>query len=140
MRMSICNICTKKYEIERLWQSKSRKCAVHKMGLNIAINVVFLMAFVIHVFLVAFSLIYPNTPSVKVYKKSFNEIEFPISIKICATEDRDSDAMRHNVTGYKRSFKFFMGESMFNDSLFGWRGHTKDGSVLGSTQGISSLY
>ena len=48
------------------------------MGLNIAINVVFLMAFVIHVFLVAFSRIYPSTPSVKVYKKSFNEIDFPI--------------------------------------------------------------
>ena len=107
------------------------------MSWNVAINVVFSIALVIHVFLVVFSMIYPNTPSVKVYKKSFNEIDFPISIKICATEDRDRDTMRHNVTGYKRSFKFFMGESMFNDSLFGWRGHTKDGSVLGSTQGIS---
>ena len=105
------------------------------MSWNVAINVVFSIALVIHVFLVVFSMIYPNTPSVKVYKKSFNEINFPISIKICATEDRDSDIMRHNVTGYARVFKFFMGESMFNDSLFGWRGHTKDGSTLGSTQG-----
>ena len=109
------------------------------MSLNIAINVVFSIALVIHVFLVVYSMICPNTPSVKVYKKRFNEIDFPISIKICSTEDQDSDIKRHNFTGYAKSFKFFMGESMFNDSLFGWRGHTKDGLTLGSTQGISSL-
>ena len=110
-----------------------------KMGLNIIINVVFLIVLIIHVFLVAFSMIYPSTPSVKVYKKTYNEIDFPISIKICATEDRDRDIKRHNVTGYQRSFKFFMGQSMYNGSLFGWRGHSKNGSILGSTQGNSFL-
>ena len=106
-----------------------------KMGLNIFINVVFLIVLIIHVFLVAFSMIYPSTPSVKVYKKIYNEIDFPISIKICATEDRDREIKRHKVTGYKRSLKFFMGQSMYNGSLFGWRGHSKNGSTLGSAQG-----
>ena len=108
------------------------------MGLNICINVVFLIVLIIHVFLVAFSMIYPSTPSVKVYKKTYDEIDFPISIKICATEDRDQDIKRHNGTGYQRSLNFFMGQSMYNDSLIGWRGHTRNGSILGSAQGNSS--
>ena len=103
------------------------------------INVLFLIVLIIHVFLVAFSMIYPSTPSVKVYKKTYNDIEFPISIKLCAKEDRENDRKRHNITGYHRSFKFFMGQSMYNYSLIGWSGHTKNGSILGSSQGNSSL-
>ena len=106
-----------------------------KMGLNICINVVFLIVLIIHVFLVAFSMIYPSTPSVKVYKKTYDDIDFPISIKICATEDREQDIKRHNGTGYQRNLNFFMGQSIYNGSLIGWRGHTSNGSILGSALG-----
>ena len=105
------------------------------MSFFLVVNVVFLIALIIHVFLIAYSMIYPSVPSVNIYKKSYNEIEFPISIKICAKEDRESDIMRHNVSGYERSFRFYLGQSMFNESLFGWSGHTENGSTLGSVEG-----
>ena len=106
------------------------------MDFNIAINILFSMALIIHVFLVAYSMIHPSTPSIKVYKKRFNEIDFPVCIKICATEDRERNINRHNVLGYKKNVQFFVGKSMFNESLIGWSGHTKEGSILGSTQGM----
>ena len=105
------------------------------MSFFVVINILFLIALVIHVVLIAYSMLYPSTPSIKIYEKPLNETEFPISIKLCALEDRESDAMRHNTSGYERNFRFFLGQSMFNKSLIGWSGHTKDSSVLGSVRG-----
>ena len=105
------------------------------MSFFLVVNVLFLIALIIHVCVIAYSMIYPSVPSVKIYKRSYNEIEFPISIKICATEDRESDIMRHNISGYERNFMFFLGQSMFNESLIGWSGHTENGSFLGSAEG-----
>ena len=105
------------------------------MGFLAVINVLFLIALIIHVFLIAYSMIYPSIPSVKIYKKSYNEIEFPIGIKLCATEDRESDILRHNISGYERSFRYYLGQSMFNDTAFGWSGHTENGSILGTAEG-----
>ena len=80
-------------------------------------------------------MIYPSVPSVKIYQKSYNEIEFPISIKICATESRTEEKLRTNMSGYERMFTFYQGQSMYNKSLFGWSGHTENGSHLGSVEG-----
>ena len=84
-------------------------------------------------------MIYPSTPTIKIYEKSLKEIEFPISITLCASEERESDVMRHNTSGYDRNFQFFLGQSMFNKSLIGWSGHTQDGSFLGSVRGRKKL-
>ena len=105
------------------------------MSFFLVINILFLIALVIHVVLIAYSMLYPSTPSIKIYEKRLNETEFPISIKLCALEDRESDTMRHNTSGYERNFRFFLGQSMFNKSLIGWSGHNEDGSVLGSVRG-----
>ena len=49
---------------------------------------------------------------------------------------------QHNETrilqslGYKRIYMFYMGKSKYNSSLFGWNGHVKNGSTLGSTEGM----
>ena len=109
--------------------------ASRKMSFFIAGNVVFLIAFTIHVSLISYSMIYPSVPSVKIYQKSYNEIEFPIGIKICATENRTEESLRTNISGYERMFTFFQGQSMYNKSLFGWSGHTENGSPLGSAEG-----
>ena len=106
------------------------------MDLGIVINVVFSLALIIHVFLVAYSMIFPSIPSIKVYKKRLNEIDFPVSIIMCATEDRERNNYKYNILGYKNKLKFFLGQSMFNESLIGWSGHTKEGLILGSIQGM----
>ena len=109
------------------------------MSFLLIVNVVFMIAFLIHMFFIAYSMIHPDTPTIKIYEKSLNEIEFPLSIKLCASEDRESDVMRHNTSGYERNFNFFLGQSMFNKSLIGWSGHTQDGSFLGSVKGKNKL-
>ena len=109
------------------------------MSFFLIVNVVFLIALCIHVFFITYSMIHPSIPTIKIYEKSLSEIEFPISIKLCALEDTESDVMRHNTSGYERNFRFFLGQSMFNKSLIGWSGHTQDGSFLGSVKGKNKL-
>ena len=109
------------------------------MSFLLTVNVVFMIAFFIHMFFITYSMIHPDTPTIKIYEKSLNEIEFPLSIKLCASEDSESDIMRHNNSGYERNFYFFLGQSMFNKSLIGWSGHTQDGSFLGPVKGKRNL-
>ena len=37
--------------------------------------------------------------------------------------------------GYESNWKYFVGQSRHNASLYGWAGHKKDGNVTGSDKG-----
>ena len=42
---------------------------------------------------------------------------------------------RYTEYGYKDNFEFFYGRSTHNSSIFGWNGHTENGSILSSIEG-----
>ena len=46
-----------------------------------------------------------------------------------------ANACRYENYGHKDSFEFFNGKSHFNDSIFGWNGHTENGSTVSSVKG-----
>ena len=46
------------------------------------------------------------------------------------------DAMNLTREGYESVDDYFMGQSMFNCSVAGWRGHTRDGNVTGSAEEV----
>ena len=56
------------------------------------------------------------------------------SYHFCAFDINDQDA-RYTKVGYKDSWNFFQGQSVFNDSVYGWNGHQKNGSTLGTVEG-----
>ena len=66
--------------------------------------------------------------------KNLQDIVFPLVFKLCATETRDTFA-RYNNVGYVDDFDFFLGRSMYNASLFGWTGHTVNGSTFADVEG-----
>ena len=42
---------------------------------------------------------------------------------------------RYKQFGYSSSYGFYRGQSLYNQSLVGWNGHTEDGETLGTIEG-----
>ena len=60
----------------------------------------------------------------------------PFLIELINTKD----FFRYKKLGYKEAYFWFAGESMYNKSIVGWNGHSKDGKTLGSTLGGQGKY
>ena len=89
----------------------------------------------VHILFIGNQLLHPNLPETRIYKKHLKEIEFPISFRICAYDLRSATHKYENV-GYRHAYDFFRGRSMYNRSLVGWGGHTKNGSYIGSVEEV----
>ena len=101
---------------------------------SILINVILTIVFTIHVLVMAHQMFNPEVLSMKTYKKHFTEVEFPLVFRICAYEIQNT-TVKFQKYGYKNDFWYYNGQSMYNSSLFGWNGHTKDGKTIASYEG-----
>ena len=99
-----------------------------------SINVFFSIIFLIHISSIGYYTLYPELPELVVSKKNLNEIEFPMTFRLCAFE-LNNTVSRYQSYGYARYGDYFRGRSMFNDTLYGWAGHDKNGSTLGNIEG-----
>ena len=70
----------------------------------------------------------PEQTNVRRYEKNLQDIEFPVSLKLCFYYE-DEYAFFYNL-GYKNVWKFFVGQSVFDTDLFGWHGHTANNETL----------
>ena len=99
------------------------------------INTCFSFAFFVHVAFIGYGIIYPDTPSIKLYTKSFKEMdEFPISFKLCVSELTNSHN-RYKRFGYDSIWSFYKGVANDEGKWVGWSGH-KDNSTITSVRGI----
>ena len=90
------------------------------------------MIWFVHVSFILYYNLYPDVPSIKVYSKSMKNMYFPICFKICFNEKgRD----RFERLGYLYDQRFFRGENVFNRSIVGWLGHTRNGSTFNDFEG-----
>ena len=110
------------------------RCDVEKVV--VFINVFFSVVFLIHISSIGYTILYPEVPDILISKKNLNEIEFPMTFRICAFELNDTKS-RYQSFGYEDYAGFFRGESMYNDTVYGWAGHDENGSVLGNVEGVS---
>ena len=78
---------------------------------------------------------YPTLPSIRVHKTNLQRIEFPLTFKLCVHDVEKSFDRFHKV-GYFYDADFFRGKSMYNDSLYGWGGHTESGEFKALEVGI----
>ena len=108
------------------------RCNVERVV--VFINALFSVIFLIHISAIGYNILYPDVPEIIVSKKNLNEIEFPMTFRICAFDLYDTDS-KYKLFGYESYKGFFRGMSMFNDTLYGWAGHDQNGSVLGSVEG-----
>ena len=97
-------------------------------NLVIISNIVFFCCFLVHISLNGYYILYPSLPEIKRTNVNLKDINLPLSLKVCVSEISNSYE-RYSNFGYKYAFTFFEGRSTYNESLFGWAGHSKDGST-----------
>ena len=97
-------------------------------------NLVIFFFCLVHISLNGYYILYPELPEIKITNRKLEDIEFPLSLKVCVSEISNS-FHRYSNLGYKNDFQFFYGKSAFNKSLIGWAGHTKNGSKVGEISG-----
>ena len=91
---------------------------------------------------VIYRLIEPEFPIIQVEKKRLNDTEFPLIFHICLNEHKTKtkeDGNWYKPFGYNSAFDWFIGQSMYDYKNYGWSGHTKDGSSIGTTKGFPFL-
>ena len=99
------------------------------------IRFLFLLVFFVHVSFIGYFTIYPELPTIEKYRVNLKDIEFPFIFRLCATEKKDKDA-KYRRFGYKNVYNFFLGESLYNRSIYGWNGHQENGSTIKGIEGI----
>ena len=98
------------------------------------LNFILLITCIVNSCEVIYWLLYPELPSTRVSENDLKDIEFPLSFRVCFHELKNGNE-KYQRLGYMNERSFFKGQSQFNNSLFGWNGHTENGGILGSTEG-----
>ena len=96
------------------------------------VNSLFTILCLLHIFVNLRVTLNPTNPDIRVYDKALKDVPFPILFKLCGKEIRNSSE-RFKIYGYKNEINFFAGRSKFSDNIFGWNGHTENGSTTGIT-------
>ena len=91
----------------------------------------------IHIYTILRDMLNPKEPSFKTYKKMLQEIDFPISLRLCL-EFPEIGGIDKSLEpfGYRNTRDYFIGKSIYNESIIGWSGHFKNGSANQSVKGI----
>ena len=101
------------------------------MNFLLIINFSLTLICIVHIGINLFNYLNPDNPSVKHYSKNLEDIEFPLIFKLCfELPEKNFQNFGYNHAGY-----FIFGQSMYNESLFGWDGHTENGTSLTKLQG-----
>ena len=102
--------------------------------LNKIIYFIFTSSFIVHIFFIGSRILQPDIPNVRVYRSPLKDIEFPLIFKICAYQIKNENE-RYKRAGYENYPAFYRGESMYNETLVGWGGHSQNFSNLGPVKG-----
>ena len=99
----------------------------------ILLNFLFSIFFLFHVIVIGTS---QRSPSTRVYKKTLEDMKFPLIFKMCASYQFDIN-QKFRTFGYESPREYFRGKSMYTGKhgLYGWRGHSKNLTTMGSVKG-----
>ena len=67
-------------------------------------------------------------------ERDIDEIDLPLTIKVCVSPGFNDKALQE--VGYSDTWAYFLGSSMYNDSVIGWAGHTETSEVFGNVSGV----
>ena len=95
------------------------------------IHTTFITVFLVHVTIVVASIFNPEIPDVESSQRNLEDIEFPISFRICIhhLEAPTIKNQKFKDAGYKNYYAFFKGRSLYNKSHYGFLGHLENGST-----------
>ena len=96
--------------------------------------IIFLLSFTIHFSYIVHFILNPEFPDVRVYNADLKDIEMPISFQFCV--HRKDTEKNFQKMGYQDLNTFYKGKSLYNNSLYGWLGHKKEGGTFKSVEGM----
>ena len=93
----------------------------------IFIKSVCVLSFLVQMCFQLYEQVHPSQTETVLEDKKLDDIEFPVLFKICFKNSFDLTKLEE--AGYSSVSKYFSGVSKFNKSLYGWAGHTENGTV-----------
>ena len=105
--------------------------------INFFMNLVLITACFVHLCYLGYYVLYPEFPTFTVYQKDLQDIDFPLTFRLCINEPNNGSE-RFKRVGYRTYASLFFGKSMHNDTVYGWKGHFKNGSTFKSVEGNNS--
>ena len=79
-----------------------------------------------HVLFIGLNNLNPDETTTRFEAKKLDDIEFPVIFRICIYASFNNDKLRQ--AGYKSSWTYFIGQSIYNKNVYGWGGHYNDTS------------
>ena len=95
------------------------------------------LALAIHVMIIGRNLLYPLHPHTYIKEESLQNVAFPVIFKICFKPAFKDDELLS--VGYKNSWGYLTGVSLYNKSVVGWAGHRQDGGIVSNVTGIAEI-
>ena len=80
--------------------------------------------------------LFPRLTNTRVETRVLRGEDFPLIFKICVQPAFNKSALEETGYSYGKHFRYFQGKSMFNKSVFGWAGHTKDSGIYGTVEEV----
>ena len=77
-----------------------------------------------HVLFIGLHNLNPDETITRFEARKLDDIEFPVVFRICIYSSLKKDELR--LAGYKSSWTYFIGQSVYNPNVYGWAGHFND--------------
>ena len=91
------------------------------------------LAFLVQMVTLTRSLLNPSQTISHTSIENVTVEDFPVIFKVCIKPGFDDEALQE--AGYESTFEYFLGKSRYNQSLYGWAGHTEEGGVVTNVEG-----
>ena len=98
------------------------------------LNLLCCVAFTWQLFGMADEWINPVQKTTDITEKKLNDMKFPIIFKICMKPGFNVAAL--NREGYASITDYFLGQSRYNSSIYGWAGHTNTSETRNTVDAI----
>ena len=91
------------------------------------------LCYLVHMYFIFHNQVFPSETFTRLEEKQLDDIEFPVIFKLCVTPALNMTELKS--AGYKNIWRYFVGQSAYNTSLYGWGGHSSQGTPMQSVRG-----
>ena len=92
------------------------------------------LAFTFQLFGIVKEWINPVQKTTDITEKKLNDMKFPIIFKICLKPGFNRTVLREE--GYLGPVAYFLGQSRYNHSVYGWAGHTNTSNTRNTVDAV----
>ena len=82
------------------------------------------ICYLVHMYFIFYHQVYPSETFTRMVEKPLYDIQFPLIFKLCVTPALNVSELKS--AGYRNIWRYFLGQSDYNTSLYGWGGHTRE--------------